>query len=1845
VDNSSRVGTSRMGDGLEILSEDGEYIFGRVWREVAGDRRKVLILFPASDQPAPTTLDRLTHEYSLKDQLDSSWAAKPIELVREHGRTILAFVDSGGELLSARTDVPMEMGRFLLIAIGLAAALHKVHQQGLIHKDINPSHILVDDSTNRVWLTGFGVASRLPRERQSPSPPEFIAGTLSYMAPEQTGRMNRSIDSRSDLYSLGITLYQMLTGALPFNTRDTMELVHCHIARTALPPNQRLETIPGLVAQLVMKLLAKTAEERYQTAAGVEHDLRRCHTEWERRGHIEEFPLAQRDVAARLMIPEKLYGRSREVATLLESFNRVVTTGIPEFVLISGYSGVGKSSVVNELHKALVPPRGLFAAGKLDPHKRDIPYATVAQAFRSLVRQILSKSATEVEAWREAFREALGPNGLLMLDLIPELKLVIGEQPPVADLSPRNAQRRFQTVLRQFIGVFARPEHPLALFLDDLQWLDAATLDLLEDLLTQSDIKHLLLIGAYRENEVDVAHPLSRKLETIRRTGATVHDIVLAPLTYEDLTQLISHSIRCETKPPNPLVQVVHEKTGGNPFFAIQFLHALVDEMLLVFDHGDARWFCDLGRIHGKRYTDNVVDLMIVKLNRLPVETQSVLRQLACIGSDAEFALLAITCQITQDELHQSLWEAIRSGLVHCSENSYAFQHDRIREAAYSLVPEDIRTEAHLRLGRLLLEHTLPDKREEMIFEIVNQFNRGSEHIVSQDERFQLAELNLIAGKRAKLSSAYASALIYLNVGAELLLQDGWHRRHELFFALELNRAECEFLTGQPALADRRLMTLSDRAATAVERAAVTCLHIDVCTTLDQSGRAVDVGLNYLRHIGIEWSANPKREEVQREYARIWSLLQGRTIEDLLELPRLEDATSLATVEVLTKVLPPAWFTDHNVACLIICKAVCLSLERGNCDASCVAYVWLARIAISHFSQHEDGLRFGQLSYNLVERQGLKRFEASVCLVLANLMHWMRPLRVSRDLLRRAFEAANRIGDLTYGVYASGIENANFLFAGEPLQTVEDQIERSRAYSENAKFGALVEITVSRLAHVRMLRGATPRFGSLDDAQFNELRIEKYLSSTPGLTTAACWYWIRKLQARWIAGDYSAAIDALSRAQPLLWTSSGHLEEVEYHFYGALSLAACCDTAPSGERCRYLDAIAGHHRQLQAWTEHCPENFSNRTALVAAEIARIEGLDLDAMRLYERAISSAREHGFVQIEGVAYEVASHFYSSRGFADITETYLRKARNCYFHWGADGKVRQLDQLYPHLATRERLRSTAITGPEIQQLDVVTVVKASQALSSEIVLPKLIERLMTIAIENAGADRAVLILPSAGEYLIRAEARASGDRVEVTTRDEPITGATCPESLIRYVIRTQESVILDDATKPNLFSDNHYVGDRQLKSILCLPLIKLGKLIGILLLENALASHAFTTERIAVLELLAAQAAISLENTRLYGDLQEREAKVRRLVDSNIIGIAIIEFDGRVMDANDAILRIVGYNRDDLAAGLRWNDLTPAEWNIADERALADIAATGACRPYEKEFFRKDGSRAPVLVAGASFDEVRHQGVVFALDLTERKRTEAALREAELRNVDAQMQLAHANRIATMGQLAASLAHEINQPVGAALINAGTAARWLARQPPNIEEVRRSNDRIVSDVSRVADIIARIRDFSKKTVQQKDDLEINDAILEIMTLARAAMPGRSVSAKMQLSEGLPYISGDRVQLQQVILNLIMNAIEAMGDVTERARELLIKTTRIEPGSVLIAISDSGPGLPQGSPERLFEAFYTTKASGLGMGLAICRSIVEAHGGKLWATPNEPHGAVFCVTLPVREETSAVP
>jgi predicted ATPase len=1036
---------------LEKIRDGGEFVFYRGLQR--DNSTPVLVVAPAAEQPSPQTLRRLEHEYSLAAELESAWAAEPLALTRHEGRTILVVADPGGEpldcVLNQDWQPPLDVARFLHLAIGMATSLGRAHQRGLIHKDLKPENVLVDDS-GQVWLTGFGIASRLSQDRQAPVPPEVIAGTLAYMSPEQTGRMNRSIDSRSDLYSLGVTLYQMLTGVLPFTAADPLEWIHCHIARRPVAPMDR-GAVPEMLSAITMRLLAKNAEERYQTAAGLQADLRQCLAKWESHRRIDSFPLGAQDFSDRLLIPEKLYGRDREIDALLKAFDRVVALGTSELVLVSGYSGVGKSSVVNELHKVLVPPRGLLAAGKFDQYKRDIPYATLAQAFQLLVRQILVQSDAELGRWRHALLEAMGPNAQLIINLIPEVEFLIGKQPPVADLPPKEARNRFQLVFQRFLGAFARAEHPLALFLDDLQWLDTATLELMERLITDPDVRHVLLIGAYRDNEVSSSHPLMRTLAAIREAGARTQQIVLSSLGLDDVDRLLAETLQCERKSIGPLSQLVHEKTGGNPFFAIQFLMTLAEEGLLRFDRDAAGWIWDLDRIRAKGYSDSVVDLMVGKLQRLPDRTQGALQQLASLGNMAEIAILRLISGQSDEETHAAFWDSVRLGLILRSEGAYAFPHDRIQEAAYALIPEHERARVHLRVGRLLLGNLTADGLGEHLFEVANQLNRGAELLLDRDERVQVAAINLRAGRKAKASSAHAAARSHFASGMALMDEKDWSSDYELTFSLWLECAECELLSGQFGRTEQLIGELLLRAKSKVDQVAVHCLKILLQFIKSEIQEAVATALTSLRGFGIDIPESPTHEQVQAEYENVWQTLNERPIESLIDLPLMADPELDGAMRLLSALLTPAYFTNQRLYRYLLCRMVTITLQNGTSKDSAAAYVSLGVVLGRGHHRYGDGYRFSKLAHDLVEKHDFIASRAAVGAGFGVTAVWTQPIAPVIEFMRRAFRDAIEAGDLTFACIFAYISIGCLLLRNDPLDVVRREADSALEFAQRAK--------------------------------------------------------------------------------------------------------------------------------------------------------------------------------------------------------------------------------------------------------------------------------------------------------------------------------------------------------------------------------------------------------------------------------------------------------------------------------------------------------------------------------------------------------------------------------------------------------------------------------------------------------------------------------------------------------------------------------------------------------------------------------------------------------------------------
>lgn len=1431
------------------------------------DSRPVVLKVLGPRRPSQRDVDRLRNELMVGEKLAAlSSVVHPTALDTYEGMPALVLDDVGGEPLARLTGAPLPVPRFLRIAIQVAGAIAEIHGAGVVHGDIKPENILVG-AGDVVKVTDFGLASLLPRDHAAAWGSQLIAGSLPYMSPEQTGRTNRAVDHRTDLYSLGVVLYQLLAGRLPFSAKDPLEWVHCHLARS--PPNIReiVAGAPPALDDIVMKLLAKAPEERYQSALGVKYDLEQCLAQWGAGGRIEPFPLGARDVSERFQIPQRVYGREREIAALLAAVDRVFAVGGAEVFMVSGYSGIGKSALVHEVREPVIHRGGFFIRGKFDQYKRNIPYSTIVQAFEELVAEILAQSEERVLRWRQEILDAVGTNGGIIIEVIPQIELIIGPQPPVPELPLSEAQGRFDMVLRRFMTVFARQEHPLVLFLDDLQWADRASLVLLRRLVTHPDAGHLLIIGAYRDNEVGASHPLIGTLFEVRGAGVIVSELSLGPLTGRDVTSLIADTLRCRSEDAASLAELVHEKTGGNPFFTSQFLTALHQERLIEFDPDAPAWRWDVEQIRRKAFTDNVVELMVQRLQRLPAAAQDVLKLAACAGSTVSARTLAIISERTEPDVRCDLWESLRAGLTVRSDDTYRFIHDRVRQAAYSLIPEDERAGVHLRIGRLLLTQTADGEMERAIFEIVNQLDLGAPLLSSREERETVAELNLAAGRKAKAAAAHEPAMGYLTAGMALLEADRWQERYDLVFGLHFERAQCAYMAGKLAEAEELLDTVLRRAATNIDRAAVYRVKIDLHVTRSENRKAVEDALSCLRLFGVEMSPHPAREDVLRAYEEVQSHLAERRIEDLIDLPPMIDPEMQAAMGVLSALFAPAYFTDSNLLILHLCHMVNISVRYGNTDASAHGYAWFGVILGPAFHRYRDAHRFGLLAHALVERNDISAFRARIHYSLELIVLWIEPLDRAIEHIQTAFDVGVKTGDVTVTCYSCNHIVTDRLIRGDRLEEVHRESSLRLEYVRKAGFHDVAAIIVSIQRFVQAMRGLTASLSSFSDASFDEREFEAGLTEER-MSTMVCWYHILKLAARFLAGDHEGAMAAGARAKELLWASISHPQIHEFYYYHALVLCALHDQAAPETQKQWRCIMAEYEAQLAEWADNCPSTFRDKQALVAAEIARVDGRDFEAMQLYERALRAAEAGGFVQNAAICYEVAARFYQERGFVAFARWYLGEARSSYAAWGADGKVRDIDHRHPHLAERRLLFPAGTFAVAAEDLDLLSVVKASQAISREIVVEDLVRRLIQVAVEQGSAQRGSLIIARDGQLSAEAQATVGEAGVEVRFLGSvPVTSDLAPVSIINYSFRTGDKVILEDAAGSDRFPLDDYLARTKPRSVLCLPIRRKAEVEGLFYLENNLVTGAFTPARLAVLELLAAQAAISLENARLF------------------------------------------------------------------------------------------------------------------------------------------------------------------------------------------------------------------------------------------------------------------------------------------------------------------------------------------------------------------------------------------
>lgn len=1481
---------------IEKLYESSKSLVYRACRQV--DNQRVILKILKETYPSPEVIARFKQEYEIIKSLKLESVVDAYSIESNLDLWILVLEDFGGDSLELlKLAGHLALSDFLTLAIEITQVLGEIHQKHIIHKDINPSNIIFNPTTKTTKLIDFGISTVLSQEASSFRSPNILEGTLSYISPEQTGRMNRAIDYRTDFYSLGVTFYELLTGRLPFSTDDVLELVHCHIAKQPILPHKHNPNIPEIILEIVLKLMSKNAEDRYQSAYGLKADLEKCLQQWQAEGRISPFSLGQEDVSDRFQIPQKLYGREREIEILIESFERV-SQGKSEMMLVSGYSGIGKSALVQEVYRPLTRRRGYFVAGKFDQFQRNIPYASVIQAFRSLMQQLLTESEPQIAIWREKLVSALGSNAQVIIEVIPELELIIGIQPAVPTLQTTEAQNRFNLVFQNFIKVFTQPEHPLIIFLDDLQWTDGASLKLIELLITTTDSKYLFLIGAYRDNEVSNVHPLMLTLDQIRTAKATVNQIPLLPLVTANVIQLIAETLNSEPETITPLANLVQAKTGGNPFFVTEFLKSLHTETLLSFNYSRNSWEWNLEEIQAQQITDNVVALMATKVQKLLPATQEVLKLAACVGNRFDLCTLMIVYEKSSRETAVSLWPAIAEGLILPLNNDYKlmeldvpgltdqltseykFAHDRIQQAVYLLIPEIDKCAVHLRIGQLLLRDTPPQDRDQKIFNIVNQLNQGRILIDQQAQLYELSQLNLEAGKKAKASAAYQSAFNYLQIGIELLEEDSWQTQHDFTHRLYEETCETAFLNCDFEQMEQLAEIVLERSPILLERVPVYKVKILAYMAQSQFFKAIDTALQVLNLLGVNFPEQLSQEDIDRGLEKTKSVWAERGIENLIDLPEMTDLHQLAIMRLLWGLLLPSYIVRADLFALIVLKMVNLSLEYGNAIDSLPGYCWYGVLLCMSLEGEniDDGYQFGLLTLRLLERMDAKEHKARTYLLVGHFIrHWKEHINLSLLPYLEGYQSAMEIGDMEYGTLSVATYCIDSFLIGKELVDLE---RKMREYGE-----VIAKLKQQTILHWHQIywQGVLNFLNQNEDPcrligeVYDEEKMLTIHTEANDKSSLINLY-LTKLILSYQFQRFQEAFNNAENAERYYSNASGSTYIPILHFYDSLARLAVFSEEMEVEKKHILEKVTVNQEKMKIWAKHAPMNCLHKFYLVEAEHSRVTEKYQDAREYYDQAISLAHENGYLNEEALAHELAGRFYLIRSQNHLARHYFQDAYYTYQQWGAKAKVKDLEERYPQfLATKSfEIKSASLPLSTTTKnlgitLDLATVFKSSQAISSEINLDRLLEKLLKILIENAGGQVGFLILKKENQLLIEAQGFV-GDEVVVGQSILVETSSQLPISLINYVVRTEENVILVNAAQDKRFEKDTYVKEHQSKSILCMPIVHQNQLVGLLYLENNLTSGAFTYNHLEILKLLSTQAAISLQNAQLYVEIEK-------------------------------------------------------------------------------------------------------------------------------------------------------------------------------------------------------------------------------------------------------------------------------------------------------------------------------------------------------------------------------------
>jgi predicted ATPase/signal transduction histidine kinase len=1881
---------------VEELTSDERYRLAR--GRLAGAPRAVLIKVPALAPAPPEDVAGLKREYEILARPPIDAVTRALDLICDDRHCALVLEDHDARplasLIAARS---VSIGWVLDYGLQIAAALAGLHRAGIVHRGLSPRSVLVHGKTGRIRLTDFADAARDAAEACVPLARRQYRTRLPYAAPEQTGRVNRACDYRTDFYALGALLYEVLAGRPPFVADDPFELMHAHIARRPVPPADLAAAIPVPLSQIVMRLLAKQPEERYQSAPGLVHDLERCRREWAERGRIAEFPIASRDVSERFRIPPRLYGRAAEHAALLDAFEQACR-GQPTLLLVEGPAGIGKTALIREMQEPVSRCRGHFVSGKFDQLSREVPYGALTQALRQRVLQILAEPPARMGRDRERIAARLGPNAAVIAELIPELEFVLGEQPPAPWLPPAEAHNRFTLAFQNFVAALATPESPLVVFLDDLQWADAATLRLCSALPGSPHVRHLLLIGAVRSAQRGADGALPAPIAALHAEGVAMQHIVLAPLALDALTQLAADCLRVDPAAAEPLARVLQDKTFGNPFFVTQFLVTLHQDGAITFDRERLAWSFDLDAIARAATTDNVVDLMSRKVERLPAATQRALTLAACVGNRFDARTLAVVCERPLRETLADLEEAVGEGLlVPEPDDVFAFLHDRVQQAAYARIDAADTPRVHLQVGRLLWAEHAQDGGDiagfDRLFDTVSHLNLGAHLIESAGERLSLARLNLAAGNRAKSSAAHRTALGYFTAGLDLLDASRWQTDYELVFELHLEAAQCEYLCGNFDAASRRFAALFGQARTDFDRARVDSQRAIQYEMMSRYDAALASAIDALRGLGVALpDSMPEREAaLQAAIATIDARVGTRAIASLIDLPVMVDPAQRMVMRILINAWASAYILgETTLARLISATLVRLSLEHGNAEESAYGFVTHAITAGPVRGDYDAAWEWGNLALRVNERFDDRRLRAKICQQFhAHVCLWRRPLAACVDYAREACRSGLENGDFLYAAYGASTEAWPALAASQDLGRFIADVEPNLTVLAQLKNTSFADALRLMINWARALQGRTAGALSLSDPVFDE---QKYVETYRDNPFFSMFHAIARLHLCFLLDDAAGAAQAADAVRVTAHQLTGMLWSVQFEFWNGMRLAAQQGTADMPQRAVARTELEAAQQSLAALAASCPENFRCHALLLGAELARISDRPLEALDLFEQAVNYADQTGTVQHQALANERCGRFWHGRGNRRLAASYLRSAVEWYARWGAHAKVRSLAGQFPQLlgAPAGTVAPAAAEGahhPGLEPIDLVTLGKVAHAISADVELGAPLRQMLSVAIENAGASRGVLIEVREGEPWVVAEGTAgAGETVLLPGAPLGAQPARCSSAVVNYVYRTGATLVVADAAFDGRFAMDEYLAATQPRSILCLAGQHQGEPRAILYLENQFAGETFSADRIDVIRILAAQAAISLESAQLLQRIQretgnrQRAEQTLHAIEEGLAAVtgsgffrALVRNVARALQVRyafvaDCVPAADGHGKIARARAFWSGDDFGANFEYAVASTPCEQVLDGEVCHHGCDLQAKFPADAGLVhwgahsylglpLVGAGGDVIGHLAILDSRPMPDATMALAVLRlsagraGAELERLradeDRQRALDELERLKNRLQeenvylrreLIANVSHDLRSPLASLRGYLDTLlikedSLGAAERRAYLAIALRQAEHLQMLISELFDL-ARL-DFDGYRIAP-EPLHLGELARDVVQKFQLKAEQKQVRLQLGVDDSTAFVRADIGLIERVLENLIENAFAH----TPPGGQVRLAVAATDDG-VLIEVADTGDGIPAADLPHVFERFYrvdkarTRERSGCGLGLAIVKRIVELHDSEIRVESEVGAGTRFWFTL----------